>query len=153
MNKHLAAILAGTVTRSNVIGIRKAINAAERRERGYSVSRTAPRLGGRELAAVEQALTEHEPRVIGELHDSGLKLLQSPRYRKRLESVAEIVANLESFHLVSFDRTQLDGHGANAVPVYRARGAGRSFLFRNIAWQSGGNGPEILPQGEWPSWR
>lgn len=30
------------------------------------------------------------------------------------------------------------------VPVYRVMGASGNFLFRNIPWQSGGNGPEIV---------
>jgi len=145
MNKHLATIRGGTVTKSNVIGIRKAFNAFERHSCGYSNSRTAPRMSAVEVTAVEQALAELEPRVIGELHDSGLKLLRSARYRKRLAPVADIVANLESFHLIAFDR--IGAQGLHTVPVYRARGAGRSFLFRNIAWQSGGNGPELLREG------
>ena len=142
MNKHLDDIKAGTVTKTNVIGIRKAINADERRARGYSVSSTCAKLSSSDVAALERALADHEPRVTGELHDSGLKLLRSPRYRKRLESVADIIEHLDSFHLVAFDR--IGQAGLYSVPVYRARGAGRSFLFRNIAWQSGGDGPEIV---------
>lgn len=33
----------------------------------------------------------------------------------------------------------------HCVPVYQLYGAGmQSFTFRNIPWQSGGNGPEIM---------
>lgn len=142
MINHLESIKAGTVTKSNVIGIRKAINAMERRAFGASVSSTAPKLTSRDVAAIERALADVEPIVTGELHDSGLKLLRSPRYRKRLESVRDIIENLESFRLVAYDR--IGRSGTHSVPVYRATGGGRSFLFRNIPWQSGGDGPEIV---------
>ena len=137
---HLEAIKAGTVTKSNVIGLRKAMNANARRLARLSTSRTCPRLTDSELATIERAIAQHEPRVEGELHDSGLARLRDKRYAKRLEPVADIIAGLESFHLVAFDWID-DLH---ATPVYRARGNGRSFLFRNVAWQSGGDGPEIV---------
>lgn len=140
---HLAAIKAGTVTKTNVIGLRKAINADERRQRGFSVGSTCPKWTSDEVSDMEMALEQYEPRVIGELHASGLTRLRSPRYRKRLESVRDIIDNLKSFHLVSFDR--IGDHGMQAIPVYRARACnGKSFFFRNVPWQSGGNGPEVL---------
>ncbi|WLJ71172.1 hypothetical protein [Sphingomonas phage Carli] len=137
---HLEAIKSGTVTKTNVIGIRKAINHVERITRGYSGNRSNATVA--DVTAIERALADCEPVVSGELHDSGLKLLRSKRYAKRLEPVADIVANLESFRLVAYDR--IGDSGLHSVPVYRATGAGRSFLFRNVAWQSGGNGPEIV---------
>lgn len=139
MNKHLEAILRGVVDKSNVIGIRKALNAAERRASGYSVSSTAPKLTADECTAIEAALAEHEPRVIGELVASGMDRLRNPRYRKRLASVADVVANLTHFCLVGFD----DG-----TPIYRACSATGSFLFKNVSWQAGGDGPELMPQLE-----
>lgn len=142
MIDHLKDIRAGKVTKTNVIGIRKALNADARRAMGLSVSSVAPKLRGRDLAAVERALTLHKPRVTGALHDSGLKLLRSPRYRKRLAGVRDVIDSLESFHLVGYDR--IGDHGLNSVPLYMARGNGRSFVFRNVPWQSHGNGPEII---------
>lgn len=143
MHDHMKAIQSGEVTRLTVIGLRKSINADARRGMGLSVSSTAPKLKGRELNLIEHALREQRPRVVGQLHDTGLKLLRSPRYRKRLERVRDIVDNLTSFHLVAFDR--IGRHGLNCVPVFEARGlAGRAFIFRNVPWQSGGEGPEVL---------
>lgn len=139
---HMAAIKAGTVTKSNVIGIRKAINADERRLRCYATSSTCPRITHAEIVALESALERHKPLVAGALHETGLKLLRSPRYRKRLASVASIVAKLDSFRLVSFDR--IGNSGMHAVPVYKACAGRKSFMFRNVPWQAGGNGPEIL---------
>lgn len=139
---HLADITSGTVTKRNVIGLRKIVNADARRQRGYSVSSTCPKYTHDEVVALERALAKHEPHVTGELHASGIKLLQSPRYRKKLKDVASIVAKLDSFRLVSFYR---HGHSdLNSVPVYRACAGRKSFLFYNIPWQSGGNGPEVL---------
>ncbi len=142
-NPHLMAIQAGEVTATNVIGIRKALNAEARREAGYSVSRTAPKLSGRELAEIESELRRAPPRVIGALHASGLKLLTDRRYHKRLQPVQAIIDDLAAFRLIGFDR--LGRYEEYAVPIYRAETAdGRSFDFRNTPWQSGGNGPEVL---------
>lgn len=100
--KHLAAIRSGEITKSNVIGIRKALNEYDRG--GYSRSSTAPQWTLEQVNAIEAAIDLHKPLVTGELHNSGMALLQSPRYRKRLASVAEIIAGLDHFRLVRFDR-------------------------------------------------
>lgn len=145
MNKHLIAIRSARVEKTNIIGIRKALNAYERKACGYSVSRTAPKITADEVTQIERALADIEPRVVGELRDSGIKQLRNRRYAKRLASVLDIVNSDDlQFHLVAFDR--LGTHGLCATPVYRAVGhqPGRSFLFRNVPWQSGGNGPEVL---------
>jgi hypothetical protein len=140
---HLADIKAGKVTKTNIIGLRRSLNADWRRVRGYSVSLVAPKLRGPELLQCLKALKKYEPRVVGSLHDSGLARLRAPRYRKRLASVQSVIDSLVSFHLVSFD--PIGRNGENVVPVFRAKGkGGKSFLFRNVPWQSGGDGPEIL---------
>lgn len=142
MNAHLESIRAGEVSKTTVIGLRKAINAQARRDRGLSVSMTAPALQGDELAEIERELADREPLVTGELHESGLRLLQGKRYAKQVDSVADLVPAIEAFRLVRFDRF---GSGdLHCVPVYRACAPGGNFLFRNIPWQSGGNGPEII---------
>lgn len=140
-NQHLAAIQSGRVTKSNVIGLRKAINADARRDMRLSVSSVAPKLCGAELAATLDALASNPPTVTGELHDSGLKLLRSPRYRKRLESVRDLIdAPHVRFDLVRFEHID----SLHVVPVYRLVTFGGSFTFRNVPWQSGGDGPEVL---------
>jgi hypothetical protein len=141
-NKHLAAIYSGEVTRGNVIGIRKALNAGARLEQGLDIGRTSPQVPYEVLASIVTALRQHEPKVIGELHESGLKVLRNPRYRKRLEEVADIVADIRFFRLVRFD--VIGHHSLGCVPVFRAWSPRGSFLFRNIPWQSNGNGPEVL---------
>lgn len=133
MNHHLAAIESGTVTKTNVIGLRKAIKADDRRSRGYGTSATSPKLAGDELESILERLAALEPRVTGELVDSGRKLLQDRRYRKRLERVGDIVANLDGFRLVRFDWIGRD----SVAPIYRAESSdGESFLFYSIPWQT-----------------
>lgn len=140
-NQHLAAIESGRVTKSNVIGLRKALNADARRDAGYSVSSVAPKLSGHELRRTIDALTEHHPTVLGELHDSGVKLLRSPRYAKRLASVRSIIESRSiRFDLVRFHWID----ALHVVPVYRCISFAGSFTFYNVPWQSGGNGPEIV---------
>lgn len=132
LKRHVDAINKGAVTSSNVIGLRKAINAAERRKRGYSVGRSSPQATAADILLALQAIKLKEPRVTGELVDSGKRLLQSRRYAKRLESVADIVADLEGFRLVRFDWI----NDSQVVPVYRAMSRRGSFTFRNIPWQT-----------------
>ena len=134
--KHLNAIERGEVTKTNIIGMRKAINAAKRKHDGLSTSRTAPRVSFLETLAMRRRLKEREPQVMGDLHDSGTKLLRSSRYKKRWnEKQAGIIERLDHFKLIGFD---MIGHrGAHTVPVYRAVDVtGQSFLFRNIPWQT-----------------
>lgn len=139
--RHLAAIQSGEVTRTNVIGIRKAINAAERKANGWSVPRGA--MPPAQAWELEAWVEREQPRVVGDLHDSGLTVLRNKRYAKRLAQYADVIEWPDHFELVRFDR--IGSRGGYAVPVYRLVGAnGGSFKFMNIPWQSGGDGPEIL---------
>lgn len=130
MNKHLAAIESGNVTKTNVIGIRKALNHEWRVHRGYD--RQSLSLHGPELRETMAALHMRKPIVRGELHASGVRLLTDRRYRKRLESVQHVIEGLQGFSLVRFDDIGRGHH----IPVYMAWGNAGSFLFRNIPWQS-----------------
>lgn len=141
---HLDAIRAGEVTKTNVIGLRKTLNAAERISAGYSVSITTPKAAYDHdaLADMTQALHDLKPRIVGALHDSGVKMLQSKRYAKQLANYADIIAELDHFRLVGFE--MIGSRLMKAFPVYRAYARnGTSFAFYVIPWQSGGNGPEI----------
>lgn len=142
--KHLDAIRAGKVDRTNVIGLRKLINASERAARGYSVGVTACTVSGDDLLTIENALGTCCPVVCGELHTSGLALLRSPRYAKRLQNYLPALEGEVNFHLIRFDR--IDNYSRVTVPVYRVTKGDdhmHLFTFRNIPWQSGGEGPEI----------
>jgi hypothetical protein len=135
-NKHIAAIRAGKVTKTNVIGLRKAFNADARRNHGYSVSITAPKMTREELEQAQILMKRRQPRVVGDLHASGLKLLRSPRLAKTMSTLPMP----KVFYLIGFDWI----NAWNVVPVYLAVGTEGSFVFRNIPWQSGGKGPEIM---------
>lgn len=139
--KHLDAVKAGTVTKSNVRGIRIALNNHEREARGYPVSRTGGNCTAEQRdALLDDLLRKHPPKVAGELHDTGIALLQSKRYAKQLSRVADIVADIDHFRLIDFD--YIGRYGDKVTPVYRAYDTkGRNFEFVNIPWQSGGNGP------------
>ena len=140
---HMQAIKAGEVTKTNVIGIRMALNADARRESGWSVSRTAPKMTGNEVWSLVEAIEDARPRVTGELHETGLAQLRSRRYRKQLASVADLVADIVEFRLVGFE--MIGRNGEYATPRYRAIASnGKGFDFINIPWQSGGNGPELV---------
>ena len=140
-DKHLAAITSGTVTKPNVIGIRKLIKAADRRRRGLSLSVTSPFFHDGDDKALLKALESNPPKVAGDLHDSGLKLLQSRRYRKRLLVVADIISTITEFRLVGFDWA---GQIETQTPIYRAVSPLGSFTFLNVPWQNGGDGPQVI---------
>jgi len=47
--KHIDAIASGSVTKTNIIGLRKALNAEGRRRAGLSVSMTCPKVSGDDI--------------------------------------------------------------------------------------------------------
>jgi len=155
MNKalqaHYDAIKAGQVTKTNVIGIRKALNAAERR---YLRRQPNDDLDADAIGLVD-IIIEHRPRVVGELHDSGLAVLKNPRYAKRWTNtqLQEIDA-IDHFKLISYKSVGDIFHPIYAVWVKMPPCVGpdpffdgaiyEAFRFINVPWQSGGNGPEIV---------
>jgi hypothetical protein len=140
--KHLDAIRAGYVDQSNVIGLRKPLNATERTACGYSVGATSCTVSFDDLDTIVSELHRVRPVVAGALHDSGLALLRSPRYRKRLEPWRSALERIAAFRLVDFEQFDRWHH----VPVFRCEDVDGNYLFtfRNIPWQSGGDGPEII---------
>lgn len=142
-DKHIAAITAGVVTKTNVIGLRKALNSDTRRTNGWSTSSTAPAVDANKIEQTMMLLSEKKPLVAGELHDTGLKQLRDRRYRRQLEAVTDIIDNLTAFSLVGFEH--YGRRGECAYPVFKASDhKGRSFTFINVPWQSGGKGPEVV---------
>lgn len=142
MHRHIAAIRAGEVTATNVIGLRKAFNALERERQIGRKVKGAPTFGEVDEATV--LMHEHAPRVTGELHDTGLKTLRNPRYAKRFDEFTRLMIEdyaLE-FRLVGY--SYLGRRGEYSLPVFKACSRHGSFLFRNLSWQSGGDGPEIV---------
>lgn len=140
--RHRAAITAGTVTKTNVIGIRKAINNMERGDWPSDMIDAQFEL--------ERAIVERQPTVAGELHETGLAVLRNPRYAKRWnEREQGIIDRLDHFKLLRFDR--VGNRGRYSVPVFKAVDVtGQSFAFRNIPWQTAyyaglDDGPRVVP--------
>ena len=149
--RHCAAIKAGEVTKTNVIGMRNALNASDL---GFLRREADPDLE-EQIIAAHDLIVQHRPRVVGDLHDSGIKHLQNPRYRKRwTDWQARAIADIAEFRLIGFEQRRRTFHpiysvwakvppctGADPFPegvIYEA------FHFINVPWQSGGNGPEII---------
>lgn len=143
IEKHIAAIQSGSIDKTVVIGLRKAFNTFSRITYRYSVSSTQTQITIGEFETVTDLLAEIKPRVVGELHDSGIAMLQSKRYRKQLERYADIIAEIDHFALVGYEEINAN-RASYFYPVFRARGkSGRSFPFYVVPWQAGGNGPVI----------
>lgn len=143
MSRHLEAIESGMVTKTNVIGLRKALNHVARLRRGWSGNNS--KATAQDVQQALEALERCVPIVRGELHASGVRLITSPRYRKRLACVAGQIAALQGFSLVGFE----EYHDCQHVPVYRAWGSGGTFDFYNVPWQAAmayglESGPVIL---------
>ena len=140
IQNHIEAIISGTITKANIIGIRKVFNADNRRRAGYSVSRTAPTFTGEELRELAAAIHEIAPVVKGEWHESGIKVLTSPRYRKQLSQVLDkIESGIQEFRLIDYWEER-----GNVYPVYLVETGKGSFRYFNIPWQSGGKGPKLF---------
>lgn len=141
--RHLAAVKSGRIEKTNVIGIRKAINELERNAYNPPEEIDA-------LFELECAIKECRPVVTGALHDSGLKVLRNPRYTKRWnDAQREVIGNACEFRLIRFDRMGL--RGRYSVPVYQVSNGFHAFAFRNIPWQTayfGGfdDGPRVVPE-------
>lgn len=142
--RHAKAICGDDVTGSTIRGLKKIFNADWRKSGHYSVSVVAPKVTPEEAETLRELIAEKMPRITGELDASGRKLLLNRRYAKRLAPVADIIADLDCFRLIGFD--DCGESAGNFIPLYRAFARdGRSFAFVNVPWQSGGNGPEVLP--------
>lgn len=140
--RHMAAIDANAVTKSNIIGLRKIFNRLARQDARLSVGKN-PKIEPGQAAALMNAIIEKTPKVVGDLHLTGLKVLRNRRYARRWTSYqTDVISNLDHFELVGFE--QLEQNGGN-TPIYRAvTRSGKSFTFINPSWQSGGDGPEVI---------
>lgn len=145
--KHLASIESGKITRSNIIGIRKAFNAFEKSRR-WGGSWKAPAMTADEYSRAESLIDRFHPTALGELHEGGLKVLRNPRYAKRWnEREQRIIAGAARFDLIRFDWL----NATHCVPVFRVISRDcESFAFRNVPWQTAWamgeeGGPRVQP--------
>jgi hypothetical protein len=143
MQRHIAAIESGNVTKTNVIGLRKAVNHVARLVRGWPGNRSnATR---EEVNAALDAPERCKPIVRGDLHASGVRLLTDKRYKKRLESVADKIAAMQGFSLVGFEEVR----DCQYMPIYMLWGNAGTFRFYSVPWQTAmhcglESGPQLL---------
>lgn len=146
LKKHLDAIKSGAITKTNIIGLRKAFNAHARLARGYSLGITSPRVSDEDLGDLRRAITMHEPRVSRELDASGRKVLQDRRYHNRwTKGQAAVIRDIEFFRFVGF-RDVERGH---FVPIYKAISKWGNINFIVVPWQTALalgeiSGPQII---------
>lgn len=154
MKKHIDQIRnKRMVTESNIIGIKKALNAFSRMEPGFSVSCTAPKVTADDVTMIFDVMGSHRPKVNGALFEKGKKYLF--KYYKTAKgtirancpfsaSQQAILDDLKEFRLVSFE-TISSGYINHHYPIYAAIDSkGNRFYYYAIPWQSGGNGPIFL---------
>jgi hypothetical protein len=75
LKKHLDAIKSGSVTKTNIIGLRKAFNTNARFTRRIECGRTSPHVAPDDIAEIRRAITMHEPRVSRDLDASGPQII------------------------------------------------------------------------------
>lgn len=143
MANHLADIESGNVTKTNLIGLRKALGAEYKATHWGWNNRL--KLQGEALREAMAALHTRKPLVRGELHESGVRLVTSPRWRKRFADVQHVIDTLHGFRLSHFE----DMGRGHFVPVFQAVGESGSFYFRNPPWQLAmvlgiESGPEVI---------
>jgi hypothetical protein len=140
--RHIAAIR-HTVTRSNIIGIRKALNAFHRNVNGWSISCTSPVWTYDMFRQAMDAVQRYQPVISGDMHESGIATLQRAvrRYKGRFNAAqSAIIADIWHFRLAGW---HLDDN--NYYPVIRVTARnGEWFDFINIPWQSNSNGPTVV---------
>jgi hypothetical protein len=139
--KHLRTIMAGTVDRSTIIGLRKMFNATARGDGRYASSTRAPLVPSVDVDDIMAAIHKQRPFAVGELHKGGLAILRNKRYAKSLAPYAEIVNAPDLiFKLVDFSWFGV----YHCTPEWCASSTSAgSFVYRHVPWQSGGKGPEI----------
>jgi hypothetical protein len=72
--RHMAAVQSGKVEKTNIIGIRKAINAIEQRDESSAAMIDA-------VFELECAIRKYHPTVAGALHDSGPRCFETNAMR------------------------------------------------------------------------
>lgn len=145
-SRHMAAI-ESHVTRTNIIGIRKALNAFHRGANGWSVSVTSPAWTYDQFRSILSAVQRYQPVIAGNMHESGITTLQraQKRYSGRFTArQCAVIDKIWQFRLIDWHL-----HDNHYYPVIRAVGTNQDYFdFINIPWQSGGNGPIVWHTSE-----
>lgn len=136
--RHMATLATGVVGEAFIRGLRKALHATDRRENGYSVSTTAPKMSPLEAMTLAAAIAENPPRIEPTQEAKGLNWLRSKKVQRALgERERAVVADFDHFTL-----SDMYDAGRNRiafyVPVYTVHAkSGRTFQYYSGSWQSG----------------
>jgi hypothetical protein len=152
--RHVAAIKTGTYTHGMIIGLCRTANAIFRRLQGYSVGATASAMTEDEFYDILDRLATAKPLAEVSRQQSAqntlLDLQLTPKGTKRknapfLPFQYVALVDLQDMRIVGL--TELfDGRW---LPVYKVTSKnGDTFHYYHQSWQSGGNGPTVLSQGE-----
>lgn len=132
--RYIAALNTGEVGESFIRGVKMALNASDRRKKGYSVGSTAPSLTAEEAERLLDAIAADPPRINAKQSAKGLAWLRSRAIQRALGIRArDIVANFDHFTLCDMlDAGQT--RVAFYVPVYCVHAKdGRVYVDKMIA--------------------
>jgi hypothetical protein len=151
--RHMAQLDTGYYPEGFIQGLRKAMHSRDRKAQGWSTSKAFSGMTSDELDALLERIKAETPVITPEQSAKGLAWLLSkwktPTGRERktnpfTEGQQAILENFRRFRLIGFENIS-QAMMALYVPIYRVESlAGNSFDYYAAAWQSGGNGPEII---------
>lgn len=136
--RHTATLETGVVGESFIRALRKALHATDRRERGYSVSSTAPKITPLETLTLTAAIAEKPPRIEPTQAAKGLAWLRSKKVQRALGArERSVIDDFDHFTLSDmYDAGK--GGVSRYFPVYTVHAKdGRTFAYYTGSWQSG----------------
>lgn len=141
--KHWHAITARkVVSRSNIIGIRKALNNAARWEAGWSCNKGM--IDPERAAQLLSAVYRHIPAVDGQQLAFGRAYLRKPRNMRKLTDYQRDIVTSDAPLIFLVD--YLEGPNRTFRPVFRVERlyGGGHFCYTVTPWQAGGDGLEVV---------
>jgi hypothetical protein len=149
----LAQLEGATVGESFINGMRRALHTLDRKRNKLSTSITSSGMTKEELDALLDIVYEKHPRIEDAQAAKGIAWLltkwKTPNGKERKHNPygyreQQVLENFSHFTLVDFHDISRN-YCAFYVPVYRVHSKdGATFDYYAAAWQSGGNGPEIV---------
>jgi hypothetical protein len=151
--RHMAQLDTGYYPEGFIQGLRKAMHNRDRKSLGWSTSKSFSGMTSEEIDALLDRISFESPVITPEQAAKGLAWLldkwKTPKGRERKNNPfssreISVLENFRRFRLVDFYNVS-QAMMALYVPVYRVEAHdGSSFDYYAAAWQSGGNGPEII---------
>lgn len=140
--RHVAQLDTGRADRTLVLGVKKALSNAYRRERGWSCNEGM--MSDEQIAAITGRIYQEAPRVDDASEAFGLAYLRKPRNMRKLghRECRVLDAGMCQIRLVGFREDER----SVSRPVYRVESMCTDFEFCYTVtpWQAGGDGLEIV---------